>query len=113
MVVSEREGSAVLAERFTAAGYRIESEYPYELLGSTIRLDGYDPAARVGFEYLTTEAGDREELSPAVIAELEARMGRGELFLLLVDEREVADVELLRFAADHFLSSLATRRGER
>jgi hypothetical protein len=92
-----------------AAGLSIVDHHPLEIAGRTILLDGYDPARNVGYEYITTEAGDREEITPEVIAELEERMSHGELFLLLVDEGEVSDEAALSRAADHFLRVLGMR----
>ena len=66
-------------------------------------LDGYDPAARVGYEYLTTEAGDREEFTPEVLGALHGMVQRGEVYLFLVDELEV-DAPGLSLAAERFLT---------
>lgn len=108
-MIDEKTGSRVLAARFTAAGLSLKDDYPFAAAGRTIHLDGYDPERKIGFEYLTTEAGDREEITPEVVADLELRMGRGELFVLLIDEREVEDEATLIHAADHFLSVLEAR----
>jgi len=74
-----------------------------------VTLDGFDAARRIGYEYLTTEAGDRAEFTPAVVAALEAKMARGELYLLLVDQRALPGAELLERAATGFLGELARR----
>jgi hypothetical protein len=112
-VIDERTGVAVLRSCFERQGLSIREGVPLslapELPHRTIHLDGYDEAARVGFEYLTTEAGDREEVTAEVIAELEARMERGELYVLLIDEREVTSTALLERAAEHFLAVLRAR----
>jgi hypothetical protein len=81
--MTEAEGCVVLKSRFEAAGLTVVERYPLD----GVVLDGYDPEKRIGYEFITTEAGDREELTPAVIAALEARMEKGELLVLLVDER--------------------------
>ena len=107
--MDEREGCALLKERFTAAGLSIEEAYAFREGGVAVSIDGFDPARRVGYEYITTEAGDRAELTADVVAELEDRMTRGELFLLLIDEREVDGGATLGRAADHFLGVLRAR----
>jgi hypothetical protein len=104
--MNERDGAALLKGVFEAAGLAIEDDYPFAEGDVRVSLDGFDPARRVGYEYITTEAGDREEVTPEVVAELEARMRRGELFVLLVDERDVTDEASLRFAAEGFLAAL-------
>jgi len=107
--MNEREGCALLKERFTAAGLSIEEHVRFAEEGLDVTLDGFDPSQRIGYEYVTTEAGDREAITPEVVAALEARMLRGEMFVLLVDERDVPDPTALRFAADGFLEILRQR----
>jgi hypothetical protein len=107
--MNEREGCALLKERFTAAGLAIEEHARFTEEGLDVTLDGFDPARRIGYEYVTTEAGDREEITPSVLAALEARMQRDELYVLLVDERDVPDPAKLRLAADRFLEILRQR----
>ena len=104
--MTEREGCALLKELFEAAGLAIAVDVPFAEEGLSLRLDGFDAARRVGFEYITTAAGDRVELGPGVVAALEARMERGDLYLLLVDELDAADAALLGRAADGFLARL-------
>ena len=109
MGIDEAEGVRVLKESFAAAGLTIVEGYALEVAGTTIELDGFDPDRKIGFEYLTTAAGDREEITPAVLAELEARMGAGELYVLLIDESEVDSVVVLERAATLFLDALRAR----
>lgn len=112
-MVTEAEGCAILQAIFTARGYRIERGVAFAEGGVRFDADGWDPAARVGFEYLTSEAGDHKDLTPGEIAELAARMERGELFFLIVDEAEVDAAETLQWAAHRFLDEVERRRGGR
>ena len=102
----ERDGCALLKQRFEAAGYAIQEGYRLDEVGIHIELDGFDPARRVGYEYVTAEAGDPWEVTPAVVDRLGERMERGELYVLVVDEVEAADADTLAFAADRFLERL-------
>ncbi|MCX7024345.1 MAG: hypothetical protein NT080_06975 [Spirochaetes bacterium] len=104
--MTENEGRAILHGRFEAAGLRILDDQPLTMGDVKVLLDGFDPSARVGYEFITAEAGDYGEFTPSVIDELEARILRGELFVLLVDEREIPDVPSLGAAADEFLGRL-------
>ncbi len=97
--------------RFNAAGLSMQADHPLVIAGRTVHLDGFDPHRKVGFEYITTEAGDREEITEEVVLELESRMGRGDLYVLLVDEREVSSAATLERAADHFLRVASARLG--
>ncbi|MBM4357445.1 MAG: hypothetical protein FJ096_04970 [Deltaproteobacteria bacterium] len=107
--VDEARGREILGRRFRAAGLGLVTDHPMTLAGKVVRLDGFDPVRRIGFEYVTTEAGDREELSPEVLEDLEARSARGELCVLLIDEKHVPSEAALERAADRFLG-VALRR---
>jgi hypothetical protein len=102
--MTEREGCELLRSRFVAAGLAIAEHVRFAEGDLAVTLDGFDAARRIGYEILTSEAGDRAEFTPDVIATLEARMRREELFLLLVDEDVTP--ELLGRAADGFLAEL-------
>lgn len=49
--IPEIEARVILADMFRAAGYRIVYDVPLELGAATVAIDGFDPEARVGFEY--------------------------------------------------------------
>src|SRR5262245_53544278 len=92
--MTEREGCSLLKAAFEAAGYRITEDVPFDEAGVRFTLDGFDAQARVGYEFLTREGQDHLEFTDAVVAQLEARIERGELWLLLVDERDVDSARL-------------------
>jgi len=101
--VTEKEGCEILRRCFTEAGLVIQDGYPLDAEGIVVNLDGFDPARRVGYEYITTEAGDRADVTPDVVAALDERMEKGDLFVLLIDEEDVRDEASLRKAAARFL----------
>ena len=107
--LTESEGVRLLREEFVKAGLAIRDGAPFEVEGTVLSLDGYDPERRVGFEFVTAEAGDRKSFGEAVVAALEGRMERGEAFLLLVDEWDIADAAELTLAARRFLDELRSR----
>jgi hypothetical protein len=109
--VTEAEGTALLLARFTEAGYTIASNHHFHEGDIEVDLDGWDAAARVGYEYLTREAGDDKQFDAPTLARFEARMTKGELFVLLIDEREAVTADALEAAAKGFLAELADRRG--
>jgi hypothetical protein len=110
--VREAEGTALLRARFTEAGYTIAENFHFHEGDVEVDLDGWDAAARVGYEYLTEEAGDFKQFDAATLARFEARMAKGELFVLLVDEHEAITAEALEAAAHGFLAELARRKAE-
>lgn len=107
--MNERDGCETLRKIFNDAGCSIASNVPYELDAGRVTLDGWDAVRRVGFEFITTEAGDRAEFTPSVVAEIETRMDRGELYLLLIDEALIPRPESLERAARRFLETLRSR----
>lgn len=112
-MVREAEGCEILQSVFAARGYPVLRDVAFAEGGVTFDADGWEPAARVGFEYLTSEAGDHEDLTADEMAELAARMDRGELFFLILDAVEVDEPDLLRWAAHQFLDEVERRRGGR
>ena len=109
--MTEAEGTALLHARFTEAGYAITPDFHFAEGEISVDLDGWDAAARVGYEYITQEAGDDRQFDAATLARFEARMEKGELFVLLVDEHEAVTAPQLDAAARGFLGMLAARRG--
>lgn len=107
--LSEREGTFLLAEEFRRAGLDVVEGCPVDVDGVEMNLDGLDPARRIGFEFVTEEAGDRKAVGPGVVAALEGKMERGELFVLLVDEWDVEGPDDLALAARRFLDELRRR----
>ncbi len=107
--MNEREGSLRLREVFEAAGCSITVGHRLRLASSEVSLDGWDASRRIGFEFITTEAGDRAEFTPAVVEELEAKMHAGELFVFLVDEADIPDAPALERGARRFLAHLRQR----
>lgn len=107
--VDEREGSQRLKVIFERAGCTIAEGAPLSLGTRVVSLDGWDEVRRVGYEFITTEAGDRAEFTPALVAELEAKMRAGELWIFLIDEADVPDPAILERAAGRFLDALRAR----
>lgn len=111
--MDEATGCRILREQFTQAGFQIRENYPFDEAPICFNVDGFDPVQRVGYEYITTAAGDRIELTPTIIQALEAKMAQGAaggLFIFLIDERHVSGPEDLRLAATRFLHRVAALR---
>jgi sec-independent protein translocase protein TatB len=104
--MEERAACALLRSRFEAAGFKILENRELDEDGVRLELDGFDPDRRVGYEYVTEEAGDGWDVDPDVIAKLAERKQRGELFVLIVDEHDAPDADSLGAAADAFLEEL-------
>lgn len=107
--VEERAACALLKQRFEAAGFTIEDNRMFDEDGVRFEIDGFDARHRVGYEYTTREAGDEWDVDEAVIAAVEERRRRGELYLLIVDEAHAPDAAALGSAAEAFLADLRER----
>lgn len=105
--VTENEGCALLLAKFTEAGFAIAPDFPFREGDIAVDLDGWDETARVGYEYITREAGDHRQFDAATLGRFEARVARGELHVLLVDETEAVTASALAAAADGFLARVA------
>jgi hypothetical protein len=107
--MEERAACALLKARFEAAGFHIQENRVFDEAGIRFEIDGFDPERRVGYEYLTAHSGDGWDVGDDVIAELETRKQHGDLFILVVDEREAPDADTLGERADAFLDELRAR----
>ena len=101
--MDERTACALLKQRFEAAGYNIVENRPFEENGISFEIDGYDAEARVGYEYISAEAGDSWDVDGSVVAAMDERHKKGEIHILFVDEADAAEIEE---RADKFLASL-------
>jgi hypothetical protein len=104
--MTERDACALLKARFEKAGYEIEENIPFDEDGIVFEIDGFDAEKRVGYEYVTDEAGDGWDVDGDVIATLDERRRAGKLFVLVVNEADAPDAAALSEVADAFLASL-------
>jgi hypothetical protein len=87
---SEAVARAILAERFRAAGFRIRHDVAVARPdGFALTVDGYDPQARLGFEYVAVSERDTD-LDALERAALESD---SEYRILVLDAAPVADIE--------------------
>jgi hypothetical protein len=105
--MTESDACALLKARFEKAGYAIAENVPFDEDGIRFDIDGFDAGKRVGYEYITDEAGDTWDVDGDVIAALDARRAAGELFVLVIAEASARDAKALARAADEFLATLA------
>jgi hypothetical protein len=110
--MTEQSACALLKARFEKAGYAISENVAFDEDGVAFEVDGFDAAKRVGYEYITDEAGDTWDVDNEVIAKLAARRDAGELFILVVGESDAPDAAALGRAADLFLGQLAEIEGD-
>lgn len=107
--LTEAAARALLAERFRAAGLRVRYDVQVVRNGAfELTVDGYDPARRVGFEYVARdEAG--ADLDPA---ERSALARDREQRILIIDEvggtsgAEADQAAAIAALADRFLQAL-------
>lgn len=108
--LSEDEGCDLLARVFKSRGYAIRRNVRFRDLGIEFQVDGWDAKARVGFEFLSSEAHDHDDLTLGEFKRLMAAQQRGELALFVIDEAEQLTAPDLTAAAGEFLDGVAAAR---
>lgn len=105
--LTETEGCNLLTRLFKARGYAISRNVLFREYGVEFHIDGWDAKARVGFEFLTSEDDDHDDLSLEEYKALTTAQRRGELSLFIIDEVEPLSAEDLALEAHEFLDELA------
>lgn len=108
--LSEAAGCALLARLFRKRGYAIRRNVAFREKGISFDIDGWDAKARVGFEFLSSEKDDHDDLSLEEFERLKDAEQRGELFIFVVDEVEPLSADALGEAAESFLDEVDTAR---
>jgi hypothetical protein len=107
--MEERKASERLKQRFEQAGFRIAESVDFNEHGLRFDLDGFDAEAKVGYEYVTDEAGDGWDVDDDVVVKLTDLRKSGALHVLVIDEEEAPDEASLDRAIDEFLGELKER----
>jgi len=111
--LSETDGCNLLTRLFRGRGYSIERNLLFREYGVEFHIDGWDAKARVGFEFLSSEDDDHDDLSLAEYQTLADAQQRGELALFIIDEVEPRSAADLRDSANEFLDEVALARESR
>jgi len=104
--LSEFEGCTLLARLFRRRGYAIERNVMFREYGVEFHIDGWDRKARVGFEFLTSEDDDHDDLTLEEYNTLTDAQHRGELSLFIIDEVEPLSAADLLAEANDFLDEV-------
>jgi len=105
--LSETEGCDLLTRLFRSRGYSISRNLLFREYGVEFHIDGWDAKARVGFEFLTSEDEDHDDLSLEEYQTLSDAQLRGELALFIIDEVEPLSAVDLEDSATEFLDEVA------
>lgn len=105
--ISETRACDLLAQVFKARGYAIKRNLDFHEYGVSFHIDGWDAKARVGFEFLSSEDDDHDDLSLKEYQTLMDAQQRGELALFIIDEVEPLSAVDLLAEADDFLDEVA------
>jgi len=109
-LLSEIEGCDLLARLFRARGYTLQRNVRFREYGVEFDIDGWDPKARVGFEFLTSEDDDHDDLSLVEYQALMDEARRGGLSLFVIDEVEPISAADLEEKANEFLDEVTAAR---
>jgi pyruvate/2-oxoglutarate dehydrogenase complex dihydrolipoamide acyltransferase (E2) component len=105
--LSETEGCDLLARLFRARGYAIARNLLFREYGVEFHIDGWDAKKRVGFEFLSSEDDDHDDLNLSEYQTLASAQQRGELALFIIDEVEPLSAADLALQANEFLDEVA------
>ena len=105
-ILSETEGCDLLARLFKKRGYSVMRNMTFREYGVSFHIDGWDAKKRVGFEFLTSEDDDHDDLTLAEYQTLMAAQQRGELSLFILDEVEPLSLGDLTEMANDFLDGV-------
>jgi hypothetical protein len=105
--LSETKACDLLARVFRKRGYDIVRNIPFNEFGVSFHIDGWDDKARVGFEFLSSEDEDHDDLTLKEYQTLMAAQVRGDLAIFVIDEVEPFTSDDLRGAAEEFLDAVA------
>ena len=105
--LSEFDGCDLLARLFRARGYAIKRNQIFREYGVEFHIDGWDSKARVGFEFLTSEDEDHDDLTLEEYKTLCDAQRRGELAMFIIDEVEPLSEKDLAAEAHDFLDEMA------
>lgn len=111
--LSELKACDLLTQLFRARGFNIERNVMFREYGVVFHIDGWDAKARVGFEFLTSEDDDHDDLNLEEYKTLMMAQQRGELSLFIMDEVEPASEAELIESVNDFLDELALARQTR
>jgi hypothetical protein len=111
--LSETKACDLLARLFRARGYAITRNVMFREYGVSFHIDGWDAKNRIGFEFLTSEDDDHDDLNLEEYKALMAAQQRGELSLLIMDEVEPVSEADLTATVHEFLDEVAEARAVR
>lgn len=112
--LSETHACDLLARLFRGRGYKVARNIPFREYGVSFHIDGWDAKARVGFEFLTSEDEDHDDLTLEEYKTLMDAQQRGDLALFVIDEVEPLSEADLTHTVNEFLDEVAAAaRGRR
>jgi hypothetical protein len=111
-MLREDQGCQILAGVFAARGYPVKRDVPFAEGKVSFEIDGFNAEHRVGFEFRTDEAGDKDDLDDDELLELARRMEANELFIFVIDDVSVDSEADLTQYAHGFLDEVERRVGK-
>ncbi|MBI5495743.1 MAG: hypothetical protein HY904_12030 [Deltaproteobacteria bacterium] len=112
-MLTEQQGCAVLKRVFQSRGFQVQENVPFKEDDVSFQADGWDPQSRVGYEYMTHQADDFDDLDPREIGRLGEWADAGRLYFFVIDDTNIETVEDLEWAANRFLDEVVRRKGAR
>ncbi len=105
--LSEERARTILDARFKAAGIVLQTDYAFREADLLVNLDGYDPAQRIGYAYISH--GDADvvtDFDAAAELAFEQLAEAGTAFVLVVHDTDVPTPDALERRIDRFFIRL-------
>ena len=105
--IPEAKAREILSKRFEAYGATIESDYSFHEGSVLCTLDGYDPAIRVGYAFISHSDEDViTDIDDNVERALHEMAEQGRCYVLVLHDSGVPTIDRLEELADEFLAGL-------
>lgn len=105
--LTEARAREILMTRFADAGIALESDYPFRHQDLLVTLDGYDPARRVGYAFLShSDADVVTDFDEATEMAFQELAGQGVAWVLVLHDADVPASPDLEQRIAEFLSRL-------
>ncbi len=105
--ISESAAREILDRVFRRAGIAMQNDYPFRIERTMLSLDGYDPVAKVGYQFVAHADADVvtdfDTSAESALRELD-RAGKVRLFI--VHDGDVRDLDELQAMASEFIDDL-------
>ncbi len=105
--LTEAQARTILDARFRAAGAQLQADYPFREEDLMVTLDGFDPARRLGYAFLShADADVVTDFDPAAEVAFDQLARDNRAFVLIVHDSDVPTPDALERRIDAFFDQM-------